>query len=56
MLNELAALQEAATTSKPVRPVAHPGWVSARRGQHHVKATHAVRLLEIARATTPHPS
>ena len=47
MLNELAALREAATTSKPVRPVANPGWVSARRGQHHVKATHAVRLLEI---------
>ena len=47
MLNELAALREAATTSKPVRPVAQPGWVSARRGQHHLKMAHAVRLLEI---------
>ena len=46
MLNELAALREAATTSKPVRPVAQPGWVSARRGQHHLKVAHAANTIQ----------
>ena len=46
MLNELAALREAATTSKPVRPVAQPGWVSARRGQHHLKVAHAANVIQ----------